>query len=166
MAIIGTGDIAKQIKDKSGIVFLASGLSNSSKVTHRDLICEKEIISENWDNHCVYFSSLSIFYSDSKYTNYKREIERYIKSNCERYTIIRLGNITWGTNPHTLINFLKNKIKNKEPYEIQDTFRYLCTQDEFDHWINLIPSFNCEMNITGERVSVKEIELRIKNGLL
>jgi len=72
-------------------------------------------------------------------------------------TIIRLGNITWGINPHTLINFIRNKIRTREPFEIQDVYRYVLEKDEFLHWIDLIPEWSCEMNIIGKRMKVKDI---------
>ena len=32
----------------------------------------------------------------------------------ENYNIIRIGNITWGTNPNTFLNYIKNKMKNNK----------------------------------------------------
>ena len=170
--IIGNGDIAKVCKpfDREDTIIFASGLSDSSCVDEKEFERELKLWSDtllkNENKRIIYFSTLSIYYGTSRYVGWKKHMERLIKNNHRKYTIIRLGNITWGNNPHTLINFLRNKIKNNEPYEIQDTFRYLCSLNEFNHWMNLIPDFNTEMNITGERISVREIEERIKNKLL
>ena len=30
-------------------------------------------------------------------------------------------------------------------------------KDEFLHWVNMIPEFSCEMNVTGKRMKVKDI---------
>jgi hypothetical protein len=73
------------------------------------------------------------------------------------YTIIRLGNIDWGINPHTIINYLKSEYKAGRPLEIQDVYRYIVSKDEFLYWIGLIPDWNCEMNIPGRRMKVKDI---------
>lgn len=79
-------------------------------------------------------------------------MEKAVK-NFPQYTIIRLGNITWGDNPNTLINYLKIN----PTAEVRDVYRYVVEKDEFLHWINLIPNFNCEMNIPGKRMKVKDI---------
>ena len=97
--------------------------------------------------------------------DYKKLIESFIKEHCDNYCILRIGNITWGDNPNTIINFLSHKIKNNLPYEVKDEYRYLIDQHELNHWINLIPySGKHEMNITGRRVKVKDIVEMIKNG--
>ena len=84
---------------------------------------------------------------------HKRTMELLIQGACPSYTIIRLGNIAWGTNPHTLINYLRDH----PDAEIRDEQRYVCEKDEFLHWMRLIPDFNCEMNITGRRMTVRKI---------
>ena len=166
--IIGNGDIAQACKsfDREDRIYFASGVSNS-RCTDEDLFDrEKDYLPEDNIERFIYFSSLSIYYQDNPYTEHKRNMEIIIKDRYEDYCIIRLGNITWGDNPNTIINFLKNRIKNGEHYEVQDTFRYLCSRDEFNHWLGMIPDFNTEMNITGERVCIAEIVARIKAGLL
>ena len=84
-------------------------------------------------------------------------MENLVKTYFKRFTIIRMGNITWGTNPHTLLNYFKNAAKKGDKIEIQDTYRYIVEKAEFLHWIHLIPDWNCEMNITGQRLKVKQI---------
>ena len=85
-------------------------------------------------------------------------MEGLVKKEFPMYTIVRLGNITWGTNPHTLINYLSNKVKKGGAVELQDTTRYVAEEDEFLHWIDLIPQDrNCEMNVTGQPMKVTEI---------
>src|SRR3989344_6049946 len=105
----------------------------------------------------LYFASGVSNSQETRESEHKIEMEKMVKNNFKYYTIIRLGNITWGKNPHTLINFIRNKLKNKEKIKIQPVYRYLVDKDEFLHWISLIPTWNCEMNITGKRLLVKDI---------
>jgi|SRR3990167_1828864 len=152
--LIGDGDIASVLPDNDGLLYFASGVSNSKEI--RENQYEREInmlLQQPRHAHIVYFSSLAIFYSDSRYAQHKWQMESLVKLEFPHYTIIRLGNITWGKNPHTLINYLKKHPKA----EIQDVYRYICDKDEFLHWIKLIPTFNCEINVPGKRLKVKEI---------
>lgn len=80
-------------------------------------------------------------------------MESTIKKEFPHYTIVRIGNITWGTNPHTLINYLKAHPEA----EIRDEYRYIVDKEEFLHWVGLIPNWSCELNITGRKLKVKEI---------
>lgn len=156
--IIGNGDIANVINDKDGMVFFASGVSNSRE--KRESKYQREIdllLKQNKSRHLVYFSSLCIFYSKSRYARHKQQMEELVKKHFNRYTIIRMGNITWGRNPHTLINYLRQRAKKGEPLRILDTYRYLVNKDEFLHWMDMIPAWNCEMNITGKRLKVYQI---------
>jgi len=157
--IIGHGDIASVLPDRKDLVFFASGVSNSSETRESEYKREVSLLmQQNKNKHLVYFSSLACFYKPhSRYAKHKIHMEDLIKTNFKRYTIIRMGNITWGTNPHTLINFLRLRHQQKLPLEIQNTFRYIIDADEFLHWINLIPRWSCEMNIPGRRLTVKQI---------
>ena len=84
-------------------------------------------------------------------------MEGLVKKTFKHYTIVRIGNISWGSNPNTLINFLRNKIKNKQPYEVRSVYRYVVDKDEFLYWIKMIPDWNDTMNIMGRRLLVKDI---------
>lgn len=156
--IIGNGDIASVLPDRDDLLFFASGVSNSQETREEEFERELELLSkQDRKEHVVYFSSLSVFYANTPYTQHKLNVESAIKRAFRESTIIRIGNITWGTNPHTLINFIRNKITNKEQFEIKDVYRYIIDKDEFLHWINLIPSWSCEMNLTGQRMKVADI---------
>jgi len=158
--IVGRGDIAEVLQDtEKDMLFFASGVSNSQETRESEYQREKDLLMEQEkDRRLVYFGSLSVFYNDNRYTQHKLEMEDLVKENFPSYCIVRIGNITWGDNPHTLINHLKDKVEREEPVEIKDVERYIVNKDEFLHWINLIPeNFNCEINITGERMKVKEI---------
>lgn len=156
--IIGHGDIASVLKDRENRLYFASGVSNSRE--DRESEYQREVnllLQQDRNRHIVYFGSLSIFYSDTRYSVHKRYMEELVKTNFPHYTIVRLGNIVWGTNPHTLINAFRAKAKEREPLEIRDVYRYVVEKDEFLHWIDLIPDWNCEMNVTGRLMKVSEI---------
>ena len=156
--IIGHGDIASVLQDREDRIYFASGVSNSGELCESEYYREAELLlRQDQSKHLVYFGSLSIFYSDSRYSRHKRFMENLVRNNLEHYTIVRMGNIAWGGNPNTLINFLKNKIRTREPFEIKDVYRYVLEKDEFLHWIDLIPDWSCEMNIIGKRMKVKDI---------
>lgn len=165
--IIGNGDIAKALPKRDDLLFFASGVSNSQETDNGPYNREAALLMEQKKSqHIVYFSSLAIFYSDTRYTKHKKEMEALVKFWFKRFTIVRLGNITWGDNPHTLINYFRNKVKSNEPYTIEDAYRYIIDKDEFQHWISLIPSWSCEITITGRRMKVVDIVENIKQGKL
>lgn len=167
--IIGNGDIAKALKDvdRSNLTFFASGVSNSKEKKKSEYKRERDLLFKQKQScHLVYFSSLSVFYSNTPYACHKRDMEHWVKKLFNRYTIIRLGNITWGDNPHTIINYFKNSMKTDTPVEIKDTHRYIVDEEEFLHWIKLIPSWSCEINIPGKRLKVMEIYQLIEEGNL
>lgn len=156
--IEGHGDIASVLVDRPDRLYFASGVSNSQETRESEYNREaKLLLTQDSDKRLVYFGSLSIFYSDSRYARHKREMEERVKKIFPRYTIVRLGNIDWGTNPNTIINNLKARYQRGEELQLQDAYRYVVSKDEFLHWMNLIPDWNCEMNITGTRLKVQEI---------
>lgn len=162
--IIGKGDIASVLPDRDDLIFFASGVSNSQETRTSEFSREKDLLFSLIDQHkkIVYFGSLSIFYADTPYTRHKRKMEQYIKMFPE-WCIIRIGNIDWGTNPHTIINHFREQKARGQPLDIQNTYRYVTDKAEFLHWVNLIPEFNCEMNIPGQRMSIKEIVKKYVN---
>lgn len=167
MPIIGSGDIAQALKelDRPDIILFASGVSNSKCVTGESFMRERELLAiQKYGQHLVYFSSLSIYYENSAYTDHKIMVEREVQL-FKSYTIIRLGNITWGSNPNTIINYFKSCYTKGIQPELQDTYRHLVTRQEFEYWIKKIrPGANDIMNIPGEFIHVKEIWRRVQNG--
>lgn len=152
--IVGDGDIASALKDRKELLFFASGVSKSKEKKQSEYQREIDLLfKQDKSKHLVYFSSLCIFYSKSRYAKHKVHMEELVKKNFNRYTIIRMGNITWGKNPYTLINYLRIHPEA----EIRDEWRYICDKKEFLHWINLIPKWNCEMNLPGKRLKVVDI---------
>ena len=156
--IIVNGDIASAITDRDDLLFFASGVSNSQETRESEYQREKDLLlAQDPNAHVVYFGSLSVFYNNNRYGQHKLEMEKIVKSHFKRWTIFRLGNISWGTNPHTIINFFRAKVERGEELEVRDTYRYVIDKDEFQHWISLIPEWNCEMNLTGQKLTIKEI---------
>jgi len=169
--IIGDGDIASVLPDRDDFVFFASGVSNSREDRESEFQREKDLLFDTYSEHCVlnikngvtspprklvYFGSLSVLYADTPYAKHKREMEEHVKS-LESWAIVRIGNITWGNNPHTIINSMRAQKERGEELDIQDAFRYVVDKDEFLYWVNLIPDFNMEMNIPGKRMTIKEL---------
>jgi hypothetical protein len=161
--IVGDGDIGGFLREHNKArpdrIYFASGVSNSQETRESEYQKEKDLLlSQDRDKRLVYFGSLSIFYSNGRYARHKREMEELVMNEFPKYTIVRLGNITWGKNPHTLINYLRARVAAGEPIELRDETRYVADSEEFLHWIDLIPDgFNCEINIPGKRMKVTEI---------
>jgi len=155
--IIGNGDIASVLIDRPDKLFFASGVSNSKETRESEYQREKDLLlAQSREAQIVYFSSLSVFYSDTRYTRHKREMEGLIKQfPC--YAIVRLGNINWGENPYTLVNYLRGELRAGRPLEIQDTTRYMIDKSEFLHWVAMIPNWKVEMSITGQPMKVEEV---------
>lgn len=155
MAIIGHGDIASVLVDRPGITFFASGVSNSLGMTAEDHERElKLLMRQDKEHHLVYFSSLCVYYGKGRYFHHKQFMEDTVKSYFKRWTIVRLGNITWGKNPHTLLNYLRDRPDAERRNEI----RYLVDKEEFLHWMEKIrPEVNDIMNIPGKMVNVKDL---------
>lgn len=129
--IIGSGDIASVLKDREGALFFASGVSNSTCESKDIYKREKDLLLSQDKNLCLfYFSSIGIFYKDTAYFRHKERMEGLIRSNWNHYNILRLGNISWGVNPNTFINYMRRKKKQDEPFELLDEFRYVIDKDQ------------------------------------
>ena len=164
MSIIGRGDIASALTDDVLKIFFASGVSNSLCTNWYEFQREKDLLlKQNKFSHLVYFSTLSIYYADTPYTQHKKLMERLVKDNFAVSTIVRIGNITWGNNPNTIINHFKAKIKLGEPVELKDGYRYFIDKNEFAYWMGMVPDFSTEMNITGIRMEIKQVYNKLKN---
>lgn len=156
--IVGNGDIASVLHDKEDWTYFASGVSNSRENRPEAFQREKDLLlDQEREKHLVYFGSLAVFYSETPYTEHKLEMEKLIKEEFDRYSIMRIGNITWGTNPNTIINYFRQRIERGEPYEVRDEFRYIIDKDEFLYWVDLLPEWSLETAITGKRMTIQEI---------
>lgn len=168
--VIGDGDIAKTVinynLDRDDVIFFASGVSNSKETKDENFRREVNKLHRlPADSHVIYFSSLCVYYSDSIYADHKRAMEHRIKAEFKSNTIIRLGNITWGNNPNTIINYFKAEHTAGRTPELHNTFRFIITKPEFIYWMNSIRTgVNDIMNIPGEMVTIKEIWRRVVDG--
>jgi hypothetical protein len=166
--IIGNGNIAKVLIDRDDLVYFASGTSNSSCVDKLEFERELEMIKSLDSNlHIVYFSNLGIYYKNDPYTNHKINIENFIRYKFKSYTIVRIEVCEWVSNKTTILNIFKEKIKNNQKIEIQDTHRYVLSLNEFLYWLSLIKvGTKNEMNILGRKMKIQEIVDEIKLGKL
>jgi hypothetical protein len=156
--IVGHGTVARVLTDRADRTYFASGVSNSQETDESAYKREIDLLlKQPTDKRLVYFSSLAIFYEDTRYTQHKRLMEDVVKTRFPSYCIVRLGLATWGTNHHTMINKIKGQIARGEPYAVYPVFRYALDESEFKHWVALIPEWNCELNVTGTRMSAKAI---------
>lgn len=152
--VIGSGDIASVLPERTDLLFFASGVSNSQETHETEYQREIDLLLEQpKDAHIVYFGSLSIFYANTRYARHKRLVEALVKARFKTHTIIRIGNIDWGKNPNTLINYLRAHPEA----EIRNEWRYIVNREEFLYWLYLIPEWSCEMNIPGRRLKIQEI---------
>jgi hypothetical protein len=153
--IIGHGDIAKALKGtRPDLTFFASGVSNSAETRQLEFQREMSLLAlQPATSHLVYFSSLAVFFSDTPYFKHKRAMETVVKYAFPKHTIVRIGNIDWGKNPHTLINYLRAH----PDAELKDEYRYIVDKKEFLYWIRVIPDWPCEMNIIGRKLKVKDV---------
>jgi len=155
--ILGKGDIAGVLIDNEDLLFFASGVSNSRCEDKLEYKREVDMLSKlPVTKRIVYFSSLSIFDKNTRYTRHKIRMEGLVKKWFPLYCIIRIGNITWGNNPNTFLNFIRAKMEAGEPFEVRDEMKYMVEKDEFLFWIAKIPNFNCEINIPGQTLSVQQ----------
>lgn len=161
--VIGRGTISQVIKDRDGFIFYANGCSNRTPLTNEQKAKEFEEVSSyrRTKDMFVYVSGLNIYYSDSEYTKHKLGMEEFVKNHFSNYCIFRLGSVTWGDNPNTLVNF----IKNNPNAEAQQAYRYLHTKEELAHWFSMIPKQGKhEMNVTGKMVWMPDVIEEIKQG--
>ena len=161
--IVGKGDIASVLNDREGTIFFASGVSNSNETNDSEFMREIELLDKQDRTKCLfYFSSISVDDNQkvggNKYLQHKLRMETLIKSNFENYNIIRIGNITWGSNPNTFINYIKNKIKNGEPVEIKDEYKYMIDKEQLVLLTNNLPLIGQnQISVFGRMAKVAEL---------
>lgn len=153
--IIGRGDIANALNDREGFIFFASGVSNSNENRMSEFDREEHLLSRfhGTDFSLVYFSSISIYTKQSEYTNHKLLMEEIVRENFRNHCIIRLGNISWGDNPNTFINYLKAHPEA----EVRDEWKFIINESQLCFITNNLPRFGkYEISIFGEMKKVKD----------
>jgi hypothetical protein len=121
------------LNDREEAIFFVSGVSNSNETRESEFMREIELLDKQDKTKCIfYFSSITVddMSKNSQYLQHKRRMELLVKSNFENYNIIRIGNITWGSNPNTFINYIKNKKSKGESVEIKDEYKYVIDKEQ------------------------------------
>jgi hypothetical protein len=160
--IVGKGDIASILNDREGAIFFASGVSKSTETNESEFWREIELLDKQDKTKCLfYFSSIALDDMSkigNQYLTHKRKMELFVKSNFKNYNIIRIGNISWGSNPNTFINYIKSKIKNGEPVEIKDEFKYLIDKEQLLLLTDNLPLVGQNtISVFGRMAKVKEL---------
>ena len=159
--IIGKGDIASVLNDRDGAIFFASGVSNSNETRDSEFMREIELLDKQDKTKCIfYFSSIAIddMSKNSQYLQHKRNMELLVKSNFKNYNIIRIGNITWGSNPNTFINYIKNKKSKGESVEIKDEYKYIIDKEQLVLLTDNLPLIGQnQISVFGRMAKVKEL---------
>ena len=160
--IIGNGDIASVLNDRDNALFFVSGVSNSSEMDERNYQREVDLLNEQDTSLCIfYISTISINYldnRDNRYVRHKIYMEELIKSKFKNYNIIRIGNITWGNNPHTFINYIRNKMKDNKSVLINDEYRFILNVEQLLLLTDNLPLVGKnEISAFGSMKKVKDI---------
>lgn len=154
-----TGDIGSILNDREGALFFASGTANSGNCEPEPFEREAKLLMEQPKDLCLfYFSSFSVYTHQSCYFWHKRQMEILVRKYFPNYNIIRISNIDWGKNPHTFLNNLRNKIKNGEPVELRDEYRFLISKEQLLLLTDNLPlTGQNEINVFGKMGLVKDL---------
>lgn len=161
--IIGRGDIASILNDREGAIFFVSGVSNSLEKRESEYEREYKLLSEQDKTKCIfYISSITIDNKEkfeiSRYLQHKKQMEDYIKSNFKNYNIIRIGNIAWGSNPNTFLNYIKSKVKNNESFFISDEYKFMISEKQLLSLTDNLPiNSQNQISVFGQMVKVKDL---------
>ena len=159
--IIGRGDIASVLNDRDDAIFFVSGVSNSNETRESEFMREIELLDKQDKTKCLfYLSSIALddLSKNSQYLQHKRKMELLIKSNFENYNIIRIGNITWGNNPNTFINYIKNKKNKGESVEIKDEYKYIIDKEQLVLLTDNLPlTGQNQISVFGRMAKVAEL---------
>jgi nucleoside-diphosphate-sugar epimerase len=124
--IVGRGLLASafdaQAIETLEATLFASGVSNSSEINPLAYVREQQLLEERLaaaKGAFVYFSTCSIEDPDrgsGQYARHKVRMEQLVADRGGRYLILRLPQVVGRTgNPHNLINFLTDRLRNGEP---------------------------------------------------
>jgi hypothetical protein len=161
--IIGKGDIASILNDREDVIFFVSGVSNSSEKRESEYKRESKLLSEQDKTKCIfYISSITIDnkekFENNRYLQHKKEMEDYIKNNFQNYNIIRIGNITWGTNPNTFLNYIRTKIKNNESVYISDEYKFMIDKEQLLILTDNLPiKAQNQISVFGKMTKIKDL---------
>lgn len=157
--IVGNGNIASVLNDRTEVLFFASGVSNSQCTYDNEFQRERDLLyRQRTDLMLVYFSSISIYTVSSSYTEHKITIETFIKKTFKNYCIIRIGNLDWDTNPNTFLNNLRGKKARGESFEIRDEYKFMISKEQLLLITDNLPlTGQNEINIFGDMKKVIDL---------
>lgn len=161
--IVGKGDIASILNDREGALFFVSGVSNSNETRDAEFFREIELLDKQDRSKCIfYFSSISVDdiskVGSNKYLQHKLRMEALIKSNFQNYNIIRIGNIIWGNNPNTFLNYIRTKIKKGEPVLIKDEYKFVIDKEQLLLLTDNLPLIGQNtISVFGKMAKVNEL---------
>ena len=178
--VVGNGLIAGAFScfsERKDVVIFASGVSNSKETSVEAFLREENLLNKYRSENklLVYFSTFSVFdpsLSNSAYVMHKKRMEQLVQSSKNSHLIFRLPIMVGGSkNPHTLINFLANKIKANEVFTLHaNACRYLLSISDLSgiltDVINDSSFFNQAYNISStKQLKVLEIVAILENIL-
>ena len=141
--IVGKGDIAGIINDREGAIFFVSGVSNSRETRQEEFQREVDLLLTMDTSLCLfYFSSINIDRKDLRenlYLKHKLKMENLIKARFRFYNIIRVGNISWGSNPNTFINYIRNAINEGKDVEIKHEYKFVIDMEQVQLLTDFLP---------------------------
>lgn len=159
--ILGRGDIASALSDRDGAIFFASGVSNSGETNPALFELEwlklKKLSGDK--RSLFYFSSIATqlkkVQDHTPYFQHKILMENCVKAWFENYNIIRIGNISFGTNPNTFLNYIRNKKAKGEPVEIRDEWKFMISKEQLRLVCDSLPlTGKNEISVFGEMKKV------------
>lgn len=159
--IVGTGNIAKVLNDRPGAILFASGVSNSRCIDVTQFNREQALLREyfSFDNpECLfYFSSISVNFLHTPYTNHKLHMEHLVKRWCKNWNILRIGNLIGDTNPNTFVNAIKAKQAKGEEVQIYGEYRYMISKETLNLITDNLPLVGQnELTVTSHIKLVKD----------
>jgi dTDP-4-dehydrorhamnose reductase len=180
--IIGRGTIAQllnKFSNREDVIIFASGVSNSLEIDEnefqREINLLYQTINNIKDDHIfVYFSTINIFdpsLQENRYVLHKKNIEKLITSNLNKSIIIRVPIlIAKSKNPHLLVNYFIDHIKNKLEFVVfKNAYRYFINSTDFVNLSEII--INSDQNgafnliIHDKPYSIKNFVTDIENIL-
>ncbi len=123
------------------------------------------LLNQNYDTHLIYFSTLAIYYPGklSPFATHKLAMEEKIKKLWKKYTIIRLGDLTWSKKSTSLLNDIRHRLANNLAIECKDEYRYLTTKEDLLLWlVNFRQGERDTINVPSKAMKIVDIIEMVK----
>ena len=92
------------------------------------------------------------------YLDHKIHMEQMVRDHFDNYNIIRIGNIDFGNNPKTFLNWIRHQQKTGAPYRVRDEYKYMITKKELLLITDHLPlAGQNEINVFGKMALVKDL---------